>query len=220
MFPRSNLHFIGIRFINDAKPKFLFSLILIFIITITHGQTNLSESAIPQGFETKRYETMWKRSPFTLESVVPEMQKGFAADLSLVGTSVVGTNNYVMLLDKKTSERFLVSETLNPKGISLVSIEQDDDPAKVTATLKKGAETSIIKFDPAALTAMPKAPPITANRPPNAFNVPRPMTNMMPNVAPQMSPPDPKKFIRKRFPIPGESPDASENRKIKEAQEE
>ncbi|MBX7158309.1 MAG: hypothetical protein K1X66_07990 [Verrucomicrobiae bacterium] len=199
------------------KLSFLF-LIGIFIFISTHA--TLSESAIPQGFEVKRYESIWKRSPFTLESVVPELQKGFATDLSLVGTSVVGTNNYVMLLDKKTSDRFLVSETLNHKGISLVSIQRDDDPTKVSATLKKGAETSIIKFDPTALNNMPKPPPMMTNRPLNMLNMPPNMTNTTPNVIPSMNPVDPKKFIRKRFPIPGESPDGSdENLKTKEAQE-
>ncbi|MEZ5404803.1 MAG: hypothetical protein R3F23_01140 [Verrucomicrobiia bacterium] len=202
---------------NLVKLVFLF-LMGIFIFIPTHA--NSSESVIPQGFEVKRYENIWKRSPFTLESVIPELQKGFANDLSLVGTSVVGTNNYVMLLDKKTSERFLVSETLNHKGISLVSIQRDDDPTKVNATLKKGAETSMIKFDPAALNSMPKPPPIMTNRPLNMLNMPPNMTNTTPNVIPSMNPVDPKKFIRKRFPIPGESPDSeTKDQKIKEAQE-
>ena len=77
-----------------------------------------SDDTIPKGFEVKRYESLWKRSPFTLESVIPELQKGFAGDLMLVGTSTVGTNHYVLIANSKnTAERFLVSENLNYKAL-------------------------------------------------------------------------------------------------------
>jgi len=176
---------------------------------------DLSSNTIPKGFEIKRYEALWKRSPFTLESVVPELQKGFAADLMLVGTFSIGPRNYVTVINSKTAQRFLVSETLNSNGILLVSIEKNEDPTKVTATLKKGEETSIVKFDPATLKNLPSIKPL-ATFPPN-FNAVSPtnrpanimsrMNNLDPQNAPPLNRPDPKKFIRKRFPIPGENPE-------------
>ena len=188
--------------------------------------TPLFSNSIPQGFEVKRYESLWKRSPFTLESVVPELQKGFAADLMLVGTFSIGSRNYVTVVNTKTSQRFLVSETLNSNGILLVSIEKNEDPTKVTATLKKGEETSIIKFDPAALKSLPSIKP-SATIPSNAVQmnvsqtISQNMINHMSNLNPQNIPhrPDPKKFIRKRFPIPGENPEES-SEKTREPKEE
>lgn len=173
---------------------------------------NLPFDTLPEGFTLKRYETLWKRSPFTLESVVPELQKGFAADLMLVGTSTVGTNHYVMLVNSKNAQRLLVSETLNPNGISLVTITKHEDPTKVTATLKKGGETSIVKFDPAALKSMPTSPrPLLPTINPmmtNVMNYPGNFGNTVNRTPIQpFAPPDPQKFIRKRFPIPGENPE-------------
>lgn len=184
-----------------------------------------SSDTLPKGFEVKRYEALWKRSPFTLESIVPELQKGFAADLMLVGTFSIGPRNYATVLNSKTLLRFLVSETLNSNGILLVSIAKNEDPTKVTATLKKGEETSIIKFDPAALKSLPSLPSSTVL--PRNYNTTSPMnapSNVMNNINSQMQPPpfdrpDPKKFIRKRFPIPGENPEQTNESKTEKSEE-
>ena len=180
--------------------------------------TDLSANAIPQGFGIKRYEALWKRSPFTLESVVPELQKGFAADLMLVGTFSIGPRNYVTVVNSKTAQRFLVSETLNSNGILLVSIEKNEDPTKVTATLKKGEETSIVKFDPAALKNLPSTKSLSGSpRNPTPMKNPSNMMNSLNtqtlNPASFLDRPDPKKFIRKRLPIPNENPEETKRSK-------
>lgn len=126
---------------------------------------------IPEGYSAQRYESLWKRSPFSLSSIVEEQAQvsGMAERYSLSGTFSVGEKDYVFVVNRANpTERFLVSKEPNAQGLSLESITRDSstppDPSKLTATIKQGEESGKITFDPALFKAIAGVaqPPIPA----------------------------------------------------------
>lgn len=106
---------------------------------------------IPKGFDVSRYETLWKTSPFTLASAAAEGPGGFADQLVLVGFWKLGGSNSVVIRDKQKQTWSTVTQTPNPDGVSLVSIQESNQ--ETTATIKKGEETATLKFDRVQIAA-------------------------------------------------------------------
>jgi hypothetical protein len=124
-----------------------------------------AESTMPKGYDVSRYEMLWKRSPFTLSSAGDETTFGFAQDMILGGIAKIGNTEMITIVDKKTQRRLLISPTAQPDGISLVSIQMDNDLKKTSATIRKGGETATIKYDMEYLAASAPAPVASAPAP-------------------------------------------------------
>ncbi len=109
---------------------------------------------IPAGYPAERYEILWQKSPFTLASVATEQAKpGFAESLVVTGVARIGDEDFLMLFDKKSQERLMLSSTKSAGGIELVTLNASPDPLKTTATVRRGGETAVVRYDPSLLTA-------------------------------------------------------------------
>lgn len=120
--------------------------------------TQAEDEAIPRPYPPERYESIWKKSPFTLSSAAPETVAGFAENLMLVGVVKIGGESYVAVLNKATQKRELISRKPNPQGIFLARLESGDEMDKVAATLQKGTETSVMRYDTAFLKSFAAKP--------------------------------------------------------------
>ncbi|MGC1479877.1 MAG: hypothetical protein WA771_05210 [Chthoniobacterales bacterium] len=108
----------------------------------------------PPVYPIERYEHIWEKSPFVVETQVIEQSEGLGKRFSLTGLGSVGEKPVAFLLDRGSLERFSVALDEDPKnGVELVSIQLDSDPRESTATIRVGAEQAEIQYDPAALIA-------------------------------------------------------------------
>jgi hypothetical protein len=153
------------------------------------GQSPLGRAAdagVPS-FEPKthgiqRYEAIWKRSPFIVETVVVKTSVGLAGRFSLVGIVTVGGKPKAFLVDKTVSDpvknRLLVSvgEASRDSGVELVSVNMDADPRKSSAVIKQGGQQATLTFDASSLA------PQGANMIPSA--VPPPPTGLRNSLRP------------------------------------
>ena len=124
-------------------------------------------SGLPQTINPERYAPLGKKSPFTLASAGEEAAD-FAKDLFIAGYVRLGGEDYVMVANKTKPDRILVGKSPSPsaQGMVLVEFKKDPsgNPAKMQAKVKKGTETSILKYEssgggggvaPAPMTAVP-----------------------------------------------------------------
>lgn len=164
---------------------------------------------VPEGFAATRYESLWKRSPFTLSSIADEQgapTSAIAERYSLGGAYTVGTDDYIFVINRANPmERFLVSKEVNAQGIILQSIAYNrESPDKTTAIIKQGEESGPIGFDPALL----KAATVNPN-PGMPGNVPGQPPRTMPTYNPPSNPGQPQRVIRRPriiAPPPGTTP--------------
>ena len=109
-----------------------------------------AEPVIPQGYLPERYERIWKKSPFTVASVIaPEAvdNSTFADSLTLAGLITIGGKPLVTVVANDSQETFLVDgDTPNSAGLQVVSFVNDLDPSKVEVVLKKGDATGTLHF--------------------------------------------------------------------------
>lgn len=147
----------------------------------TQVETNSQATdVIPRAHSLDRYSYIWEKSPFTLSSAAEEPVANFSDNFALVGHGVIGGKSYARILDKTSQQRFTVAEGEPLNGIELLSVEFASDPLQSSARVRKGAETGIIRFDPAMLTAaaMPQGVP-----PPNPAHV-QPSAAVPPGASP------------------------------------
>jgi hypothetical protein len=157
--------------------------------------------AIPDSYGEERYAALWEHSPFTLATVQPVAQPGFAQNLTVVGFAQIDGKDMVILLNRVTQERATLGTEPNADGIALVSVEADSDPLKTKVTLRKGTEVATISFDKATL-AMAQSQPLVP--PPN----PPPVNGAAGTPAAANSVTTPVMRVRRPMPIPGINPSA------------
>jgi len=140
---------------------------------------------VPEGYPVDRYSTLWKRSPFTIASVQQDaVPDSFASKLALVGVARIGSEDFVILLNKDSQERINVSSITNGQGLKLIAVEANPDPLKASATIQKGTEIANVKYDQTLLAAS---------------SVPVPAVNV---AAPQALPPNGEPPIPHTGPTP------------------
>lgn len=167
-----------------------------------------ADQPIPKSHPVDRYESLWKRSPFTLSSVSDPVvvAAGFARQLALAGVAKIGSVELVTLVNKQSQERLLISSQPNAQGIRLVSLQSDPDPSKITATIEKGVETAVVRFDAAllksALSAQAPAMNAAAAQSPLEEEL---IQTQSPSVT-QEQPPSATDVIRRRINIPANPP--------------
>lgn len=105
------------------------------------------ESYAPSNVELSRYEHIWQRSPFVVETQVVEESAGLAQRFALTGVAMINRSPVVFLLDRNSLARVVVSETRPAQGIELISVDQQTDARNSSAVIKLGAEQASLRFD-------------------------------------------------------------------------
>jgi len=164
-----------------------------------------AEVVVPQGYTPERYERIWKKSPFTVASVIaPEATNNasFADNLSLVGLVTIGGKPLVTVVATDSQETSLVdADKPNAAGLQVASFVNNLDPSKVEVVLKKGDATGTLRFN-INETAAP--PPEQVNVVPQA-NQPRRIIQPRPNGMPVPTPSQARVLPRTGAPVmPGQ----------------
>jgi hypothetical protein len=163
-----------------------------------------SEPVIYQDFPVDRYQPLWAKSPFTLESVEVAPQAGFADDLALIAVVTLADTPYATIMNKKTQQRSMVTSKENKDGISLVSLNRSDKLEATSVVLKKGGETGTISYDPNLLRA--PAVPAAAPPPPQANQPSQPTRVSGRSGGPPPRPASPTR--RRRIIVPSQPPNS------------
>ena len=163
---------------------------------------------VPPPFPLSRYEELWKKSPFQLESVAPPVESaGLAQRYALTGIAEISGEPIAFLMERATQRRLMVRK--DGAGSGDLALVQIDVSAKKyddsTVTVRQGAEVGVVKFDagpamPAAAMAQGMVPPqvqpgnpamLVPPQSPQAPGQPGQMAGIPPQVAPGMVPPVP-----------------------------
>jgi hypothetical protein len=100
-----------------------------------------------QGYVAGRYETLWTRSPFAVET--PEAAAE-SPDYSLVGVAEVDGVTYASLIQKGNGEQFIISSAKAERGLTLTSIKRGKgDGDDTTATINRNGEILSLKMEQA-----------------------------------------------------------------------
>lgn len=147
------------------------------------------DSVVLPPFPLSRYQQLWERSPFQLESVAPPVESaGLAQRFALTGIAQINGEPIAFLMDRATQNRMMVKKDPNEAGLSLVQVDVPEKYNESTATIRQGAEVGTVRFD-----AAPGGPAM----PPPAIPQPRPMPPGFPQAA-----------IQPPMPVPGNVPQA------------
>ncbi|MDR2463097.1 MAG: hypothetical protein LBD30_04880 [Verrucomicrobiales bacterium] len=166
------------------------------------------EEVIPSAYPVERYEPLWKKSPFALSSaaVMEAPPAGFADSLALTGVLKIGDEVLVAVMDKVTKERQMLSAKAGEQSVWVEKLEfSDEAPSKVAVTLKKGADSAVLRYDMDYLkqvAAMP-APPAASITKSNANAAAIPIVPRPANRPP----------IQRRIIIPSQPPPATQSGK-------
>ena len=140
-----------------------------------------SDDLVPPPFPVDRYEALWKRSPFQLESVAPPVESaGLAQRYALTGLAEIGGEPIAFLMERATQQRMMVKKEGGESGLSLVQVDVVTEKSEnSSATIRQGAEVGVLKFDagpappmapqPMMAPAMPQAAAPMAPQPPQAI---------------------------------------------------
>ncbi len=140
--------------------------IIIFAFALLVGVffAHTAEPIVPQGYPPERYERIWKKSPFTVASVLapePADNKTFADSLTLAGLLTIDGKPLVTIVSNDSQETQLVEANKpNAAGLQVVSFVNNLDPTKVEVVLKKGDATGTLHF---TINETPAPPPEQPN---------------------------------------------------------
>lgn len=131
-------------------------------------------------FPLSRYEPLWERSPFQLESVAPPVESaGLAQRYALTGLAAINGEPIAFLMERATQNRMMVKKDSAENGLSLVQVDVQQKYTDSSATVRQGSEIGVLRFD--ATAAAPMMPPAGMAQP--ARMVPPGMPQ--PGAAPQ-----------------------------------
>jgi hypothetical protein len=142
---------------------------------------------LPPAFPLSRYEPLWKRSPFQLESVAPPVaSEGLAQRYALTGIAEINGDPIAFLLERATQTRHMIDRQEDPSGLSLLTVDVAKNYNESTVTVRMGSEVGVIKFD-AAAAVQGAVPPGMAGGMIRAPQIPVPGVPM-PGAVPGMPP--------------------------------
>lgn len=131
-------------------------------------------------FPLSRYQPLWERSPFQLESVAPPVESaGLAQRYALTGLAAINGEPIAFLMERATQNRMMVKKDSAENGLSLVQVDVQQKYTDSSATVRQGSEVGVLRFD--ATAAAPMMPPAGMAQP--ARMVPPGMPQ--PGAAPQ-----------------------------------
>ena len=131
-------------------------------------------------FPLSRYEPLWQRSPFQLESVAPSVESaGLAQRFALTGIAEINGEPMAFVMERATQNRLMVKANSTEGGVSLVQVDVQKKYTDSSATLRQGAEVGVVRFEAGAAMA--------PGMPQPGMQVPRPMPQVIPQpgVPPQ-----------------------------------
>ena len=132
------------------------------------------EGITTPAFPLSRYEPLWQRSPFQLESVAPPVESaGLAQRFALTGIAEINGEPIAFVMERATQNRLMVKADSKEAGVSLVQVDVQQKYTDSSATLRQGAEVGVVRFDAGVAMA--------PGMPQPGMPSPRPM----PQVAPQ-----------------------------------
>jgi hypothetical protein len=153
-------------------------------VPVENAENPAEDGVVLPAFPLTRYEPLWERSPFQLESVAPPVESaGLAQRFALTGLAEINGEPIAFIMDRATQNRLMVRKDSSEGGVSLVQVDVQTKYIDSTATLRQGAEVGVVRFDAGAAGAMP--PPMAQQ----AMPTPRAMPPMPPGVPPQAVPP-------------------------------
>lgn len=97
------------------------------LLLVSVTQVLAEDSVLPQPLAENQFEELLERSPFTR---ILDPSETF----QLTGVALIDGKQVATMLNRKTEKRFLLSETPNTDGWKMVEVNQNPDPAKVSAT--------------------------------------------------------------------------------------
>ncbi len=117
----------------------------------------------PQQAQLERYEMIWKRSPFVVETKIVEESAGLAQRFALTGVAVIDGAPVAFLLDRSSLSRMILAPGRTSGGIELVSVDQQSNARNSSAVIRLGAEQASLRFDSETLTVSAEGVPMPAN---------------------------------------------------------
>jgi hypothetical protein len=152
-------------------------------VPVENAENSAEGGVVLPAFPLTRYEPLWERSPFQLESVAPPVESaGLAQRFALTGLAEINGEPIAFIMDRATQNRLMVRKDSSEGGVSLVQVDVQKKYIDSTATLRQGAEVGVVRFDVGAAGA---APPMAQQ----VMPTPRAMPPMPPGVPPQAVPP-------------------------------
>jgi hypothetical protein len=150
---------------------------------VENAESSAEGGVVLPAFPLTRYEPLWERSPFQLESVAPPVESaGLAQRFALTGLAEINGEPIAFIMDRATQNRLMVRKDSSEGGVSLVQVDVQKKYIDSTATLRQGAEVGVVRFDAGAAGAVP---PMAQQ----VMPTPRVMPPMPPGVPPQAIPP-------------------------------
>lgn len=170
-------------------------------------ETADASDVVPPAFPVSRYEQLWERSPFQLESVAPPVESaGLAQRFALTGIAEINGEPIAFLMERATQRRLMVGKDSTEGDVSLVQVDVQQKYNDSTATLRQGAEVGVVRFDAAAGAVAMPAPAMAPQRiipgtpQPGMPQAIPPMANVQPG---QPIPPQPAPGLVPPVPGPG-----------------
>jgi len=153
----------------------------------------------PATHALERYQRIWERSPFVVETKIVEESAGLAQRFALTGMAMIDGAPVAFLLDRNSLARIIVAPGRESQGIELVSVDQQSDARNSSAVIKLGAEQASLRFDAESLhgTAGAAAVPAGAAPDPSAGMNPAMAAGNQPTVSPAQPPNTPTRVIRR-----------------------
>lgn len=134
------------------------------------------EGITTPAFPLSRYEPLWQRSPFQLESVAPPVESaGLAQRFALTGIAEINGEPIAFVMERATQNRLMVKADSKEAGVSLVQVDVQQKYTDSSATLRQGAEVGVVRFDAGVAMA--------PGMPQPGMPSPRPMPQVPPQAA-------------------------------------
>jgi hypothetical protein len=126
--------------------------------------TDDNDPAAHQGYEPPRYEDLWTKSPFAVET--PDTQVTESAEYSFVGVAQIRGVTFVSLVQKQNQAHLLITSDQPLGSLKLDSIS--NKPDGVYASLTQNGQPLTLKLETAQAGGAPQpnaAPPPGGNMP-------------------------------------------------------
>jgi len=158
----------------------------------------------PETYPLERYQPIWERSPFVVETKIVDESAGLAQRFALTGVAMMAGAPVAFLLDRSSLARIMVTPGRDSQGIELLSVDQQSDVRNSSAVIKLGAEQASLRFDADSLNIAAGAASQPTGAPPPAGQIPViPQANQA-NANPAQPPASPTRVIRRTLIRPRE----------------
>lgn len=135
----------------------------IFNSTIASDKDQSTDPVIPTQFNERRYEGLWRESPFD-RNTSPTGNSGKRASYVLVAAADYGDEKVVTVLNRSNQELIHLSDkTTSPDGDALVSTTHDGNLDKMTASIRMKGRSMVVRYDSTATASRPAPKENTAN---------------------------------------------------------